>query len=87
MIQNQSITFMNHDIIKELSAAPFDDLCLITESGNTEYLSHDLIRRLYNDAVESMNSYQRLANDYREKYEAELSRNTELEHQLMELSE
>ena len=87
MISSQSITSMQHAILKELESAPFDELALLTESGDRKFISYDLFRRLYNDAVESMNSYMKLADDYRLKYEEEASRNSMLEQDLMELSE
>ena len=57
MISSQSITSMQHAILKELESAPFDELALLTESGDRKFISYDLFRRLYNDAVESMNNY------------------------------
>ena len=74
MITSQSITSMQHAILKELESAPFDELALLTESGDRIFISYDLFRRLYNDAVESMNNYMKLADDYRLKYEEKASR-------------
>ena len=68
MIEKQSLTNMNHVIIEELSPAPFDELALRLHSGEYQFLSYDMFRRLYNDAVESMQAYRKLAEDYQQKY-------------------
>ena len=86
MIISQSITSMEHSIIRELEPAPFEELTLLTDSGDRKFISYDVFRRLYNDAVESMNCYMKLTDDYRHKYENEHSRNNMLEQSLMELS-
>ena len=87
MMTSQSITTMQHSIIRELEPAPFDELTFLTDSGDRKFISYDMFRRLYNDAVETMNSNMKLADDCHHKYESELSRNSMLEQRLMELSE
>ena len=37
MIENQSITEMSHMIITELSPAPFDELALVTNTGDYQF--------------------------------------------------
>lgn len=61
MIKNMSLTKMSHKLIDTLSAAPFDDLFAEYKDGTTDTFSFDQFRRLYNDAVESMNAYRLIA--------------------------
>lgn len=61
MIKNMSLTKMSHKLIDTLSAAPFDDLFAEYPDGTTDTFSFDQFRRLYNDAVESMNAYRFMA--------------------------
>ena len=87
MINNQSITGMSHTIISNLSSAPFDEIAIKTQSGDHHFLSYDMFKRLYNEAVESMNANMRIAEDYRQKYEAEHDYACRLEASLIELTE
>lgn len=87
MIEKQSITNLNHGIIDELSPAPFDELALRLHSGEYQFLSYDMFRRLYNDAVESMQAYRKLAEDYQQKYVAEHEYADRLQQSLIELSD
>ena len=87
MIENQSITEMSHMIITELSPAPFDELALVTNTGDYQFISYDMFRRLYNDAVESMYAYMRLADDYQLKYEAEHELADSLQQSIIELTD
>ena len=87
MIEKQSITNMNHVIIEELSPAPFDELALRLHSGEYQFLSYDMFRRLYNDAVESMQAYRKLAEDYQKKYVTEHEYADRLQQSLIELSD
>ena len=87
MIENQTITGMNHVIIDDLSPAPFDELSLHLHSGEYQFLSYDMFRRLYNDAVESMQAYKKLAEDYQQKYITEHEYADSLQQSLIELSD
>lgn len=49
-----TVTSMEHHIIKELGPAPLGDLMSKAYDGNTSFHSYDAFRRLYNDALESL---------------------------------
>lgn len=87
MIKNMSLTNMSHKLIDTLSAAPFDDLFTENQDGSADTYSFDQFRRLYNDAVESMNAYKLLASTL--DYELEDSRKhcNELYNTLMEFTD
>lgn len=85
--QNISVTSMEHRLLSSLGSAPFDDLFSEDFKGDTQYYSFDAFRRLYNDAVESMNCYRSLVSTLEEERDAYISRCSELEDALRELSE
>ena len=87
MYTNVSVTNLAHRTLACLEAAPFSDLCATDRQGRSEYYSFDVFRRLYNDAVESMLHYKKLAEDCRTEAEGLSLRCRELECQLMELTD
>ena len=85
--QNISVTSMEHKLLSSLGSAPFDDLFAEDFNGDTQCYSFDAFRRLYNDAVESMNCYRSLVSALEEERSFYSSRCSELENSLRELSE
>ena len=74
---NLSVTNLSHHLLETLEESPFDGLYAVGYDGKSECYDLDLFRRLYNDAVESMRSYQALASEYAreaEKYRLECDR-------------
>jgi hypothetical protein len=78
---------MKHCLLERLDPTPFNDLCVTDFHGNTYYLCLDAFRRLYNDALESMNCYEQFAETCRLEAEKLRQRCERLEDRLMELSE
>lgn len=59
-----TVTSMEHRLIKELSPASFDDgLAAEGYDGNIIFLSYDSFRRLYNDALESIQQALRIISE------------------------
>ena len=85
MYEKASVTSLKHHLLASLGPAPFADLCATDHHENTELYSFDVFRRLYNDAVESMLYYQKLAQTSQEQADAYSHRCQELEYRLMEL--
>lgn len=84
---NISVTSMKHRILSSLGSSPFDDLFAEDYQGDIQCYSFDAFRRLYNDAVESMNSYRTLLSALEEERDRFASRCSELEGYLKDLSE
>ena len=82
-----SVTSMQHRLLYSMDAAPFDDIVTEDHQGHTEYYTFDSFRRLYNDAVESMNSYRRMLGFVSDERDFYRNRCHDLEDQLRELSE
>ena len=78
---------LKHRILISLDPAPFEDLCAADLQGGTEFYSFDVFRRLYNDAVESMLYYRKLAQANRSEADALHVRCQKLECALMELTD
>lgn len=69
-LDHLSITNMKHKIIASLEPVPFDDeLRLSFYDDDPVFCPFDSFRRLYNDAVESMQGYKDLAVQYMYKAE------------------
>ena len=58
-----TVTSMKHCLIKELVPAPFDDLVAKGYDGTISFLSFDSFRRLYNDALESLQQALRIISE------------------------
>ena len=82
--ENASVTALEHHVLATLEPAPFNDLYAEDFQGNAKFYSFDVFRRLYNDAVESMLFYQKLARDYCDKSEMYREQCANLENGLME---
>lgn len=67
-INNISLTSMHHTTLTDLSYYLDDNISVTGSDGSFETYTSDSFRRLYNDAVESMNTYRTLAESYRDKY-------------------
>ena len=87
MYEKASITCLKHQILVSLEPAPFHDLCAAGSLGDTEFYSFDVFRRLYNDAVESMLYYKKLAESNRSEVDSLLAHCQKLEIALMEQSD
>ena len=87
LYENASVTDLQHCILATLEPAPFTDLHVEDYQGNSGYYSFDIFRRLYNDAVESMQFYKRLAEDYCNTADMYRAQCENLEHHLMELDQ
>ena len=85
--QNISVTSMEHRLLSALGSAPFDDLFAEDFKGDMQFYSFDAFRRLYNDAVESLNCYRSLVSSLEEERSFYFSRCSELEDSLRDLSE
>ena len=68
-INNVSITSMHHTTLTDLSYFLDDTLAASGSDNSFETYTLETFRRLYNDAVESMNAYRALAESYRGKAE------------------
>ena len=62
-IPDFSITALHHSILDRLEPAPFGGLYAVGHEGHDSFYTLDTFRRLYNDAVESIRCYKRLADD------------------------
>ena len=72
-----SVTNLTHHLLETLEESPFGGLHAVSYDGGSDFYDLDLFRRLYNDAVESMHSYQSLAaalDREAEKYRLECDR-------------
>ena len=87
MIKNMSLTNMSHKLIDTLSSGAFDDLFTENMDGSTDNYSFDQFRRLYNDAVESMNSYKLIACTLDHELENSRKHSDELYNSLLEFTE
>ena len=85
--QNISVTSMEHRLLSSLGSAPFDDLFAEDFKGDMQFYSFDAFRRLYNDAVESLNCYRSLVSSLEEERDIYISKCSELEDYLRELTE
>ena len=85
--ENASVTALEHRILATLEPAPFSDLCAEDYHGNTEFYSFDVFRRLYNDAVESMQFYEQLAEGYCNAADMYRAQCENLEKHLMEYAQ
>ena len=83
---NISVTSMEHRLISVLDSAPFDDILTEDYQGDVQYYSFDAFRRLYNDAVESMNCYRNVVSSLEKERDLYFSRCSELEDIIRELT-
>ena len=84
---DMSVTSMSHQIISSLSGDAFDDLCALACDGSCCLYSFDQFRRLYNDAVESMQAYKDLSARLMIQLEEARDCNNELQQCLMEYAD
>ena len=68
-LNNVSITSMHHTTLTDISYFLDDTLAASGSDGSFETYTLESFRRLYNDAVESMNAYHTLAESYKNKAE------------------
>ena len=67
-LNNVSITSMHHTTLTDISYWFSDDMIAVSGSDDSfQTCTLDTFRRLYNDAVESMNAYHTLAELYKDK--------------------